>query len=181
MPPPKRVGGSFLGRIGHYSRPILRQILKTGQKAAINRLRSFANSKIKNGGDLLTKIATSGVKRKGGRGRGAVMQKRRKKRNKTTHHLTKVISRDVNLRGGRKIKSKTIKAKKKRGGRKKPKGKKFKGGKALKGGKGKKFKGGKVLKGGKVHKGGKVLKGGKGKKRARGKPHKSFPTVFDHL
>ena len=92
----------------------------------------------------------SGVKRKGGRGRGAVMQKRRKKRNKTTHHLTKVISRDVNLRGGRKIKSKTIKAKKKRGGRKKPKGKKFKGGKALKGGKGKKFKGGKVLKGGKV-------------------------------
>ena len=50
----RRVGGSILRTIGRFSRPFLKQILRIG----LNKLKEKAISKIRRGGENLTKLAT---------------------------------------------------------------------------------------------------------------------------
>ena len=72
LPPPRR-GGSFLATLGHYSKPIIKRLLKTGTRAAIGKLKTIAANKIRNGGDILSRLATAGARgggRRGGRGEG---------------------------------------------------------------------------------------------------------------
>ena len=58
LPLPKRPRGwSILSTIGRYSRPVIKSFLRMGKNIALKKLRGIAANKIKNGGEILTKLA----------------------------------------------------------------------------------------------------------------------------
>ena len=171
LPPPyspkELKGAGFLSTLGRYSRPLVKKFLRFGKNVAINQLSKTAAAAIKDGGNLLSKLAPF---KKGGKKRS---YKQSSSSQPFIHRPASLANRRVkkfrsqkqssNIRGG---KRKGRKKKASRGGKK---GGKKKGGtkKASRGGK----------KGGQKKRRGRKKRGGK-KKTQRGR--KRF-SVFDSL
>ena len=188
LPPPyspkELKGAGFLSTLGRYSRPVVKKFLRLGKNIAINQLSKTAAAAIKDGGNLLSKLAPL---KKGGKKRS---YKQSSSSQAFIHRPASLANRRVkkfrsqkqssNIRGGKigekKKRKREKKGKKKasRGGKKGGKKKASRGGKKggkKKGGKKKASRGGK--KGGQK----KVRRGGKKKTQRR---RKRF-SVFDSL
>ena len=130
LPPPyspkELKGAGFLSTLGRYSRPLVKKFLRLGKNIAVDQLSKTAAAAIKDGGNLLSKLAPL---KKGGK-------KRSYKRPSSTQAF---IHRAASLANSR---TKKLKGQKQsssiRGGKKEKKKKRRKGGK--KGGKKKKAK-----------------------------------------
>ena len=164
LPPPyspkELKGAGFLSTLGRYSRPLVKKFLRLGKNIAINQLSKTAAAAIKDGGNLLSKLAPL---KKGGRKRS---YKQSSSSQAFIHRPASLANRRVKKFRSQK-QSSNIRGGKKKGGKKK----------ASRGGK----KGGKKKGGKKKGRKKKASKGGKkgGQKKIR-RGRKRF-SVFDSL